>query len=47
MNKFDPKLKAELLAQQAEITERAKRDADEERKIAEHDFTSGANTFTP
>ena len=47
INKFDPKLKAQLFAEQKEKDERAKRDIEEERKRAEQEFTSGANIYWP
>jgi hypothetical protein len=46
-NKFDPKLKAALMAEQTEMVERKRRDADEERKKAEAEFHSGANVIMP
>lgn len=47
VNKFDPKLKHQLLEQQAQLVGKARRDADEMRKKAEQEFTSGANIYWP
>lgn len=47
INKFDPKLKQQLLAEQAELVSRKRRDAEEERKKAEAEFHSGANIIMP